>query len=102
MCGKRLKQALPLWLLHYDKHYATLPEAVYEQLLTISAATIDRLLKPIKVRYGKGLTGTKPGTLLKTQIPIKTNQWDTTKVGFMEADTVAHCGTTLAGDFVWS
>jgi hypothetical protein len=102
MCGKRLKQALPLWLTHYGKHFDELPQGVYEQLLTISAATIDRLLKPIKVRYGRGLSGTKPGSLLKTQIPIKTNQWDITKVGFMEADTVAHCGTTLAGDFVWS
>jgi hypothetical protein len=102
MCGKRLKRALPLWLAHYDKHFEALPEIVYEQLLTISPATIDRLLKPVKTHYGKGLSGTKPGTLLKTQIPIKTNQWDTSKVGFMEADTVAHCGTTLAGDFVWS
>lgn len=102
MCGKRLKQALPLWLAHYEKHFDKLPEPVYMQLLTMSAATIDRLLKPIKTRYGKGLSGTKPGSLLKTQIPIKTDQWDIKKVGFMEADTVAHCGTSLIGDFVWS
>lgn len=102
MCGKRLKEALPLWLAHYSKHYPELSEAIHKQLLMMSPATIDRLLKPIKIKYGKGLSGTKPGSLLKTQIPIKTNQWDTTKVGFMEADTVAHCGTTLAGDFIWS
>ena len=102
MCGKRLKQALPLWLAHYDKHFDKLPEPVYMQLLTMSAATIDRLLKPIKTRYEKGLSGTKPGSLLKTQIPINTDQWDIKKVGFMEADTVAHCGTSLIGDFVWS
>ena len=68
----------------------------------MSAATIDRLLKPIKARHGKGLSGTKPGSLLRKQIPINTNQWNTRQVGFMEADTVAHCGTSLMGDFVWS
>ncbi len=102
MCGKRLKQALPLWLPHYHKHHEPALDELSSQLLAMSAATIDRLLKPIKSRYGKGLSGTKPGSLLKKHIPISTNQWDTTKVGFMEADTVAHCGTSLMGDFIWS
>ncbi|BCA96881.1 hypothetical protein TUM19329_32420 [Legionella antarctica] len=102
MCGKRLNRALPLWLPHYEKHHETLPEDVSTQLLSMSAATIDRLLKPIKIRYGKGLSGTKPGSLLRKKIPISTNQWDSKQVDFMEADTVAHCGTSLMGDFVWS
>lgn len=102
MCGKRLKEALPLWLPHYNKHHESSLDELSAQLLTMSAATIDRMLKPIKSRYGKGLSGTKPGSLLKTHIPINTNQWDTRHVGFMEADTVAHCGTSLMGDFVWS
>ncbi|SNV03465.1 Integrase core domain [Legionella waltersii] len=101
MCGKRLKHALPLWLPHYHKHHEPVEE-ISAQLLAMSAATIDRLLKPIKSRYGKGLSGTKPGSLLRKHIPISTNQWDTSQVGFMEADTVAHCGTSLMGDFVWS
>ena len=42
---------------------------------------------------------TKPGFLLKSHIPIKTNQWDETRPGFIEADTVAHCGTSLSGEF---
>jgi len=90
MCGKRLHRALPLWLPHYQKHHEPLSENVSTKLLSMSAATIDRLLKPIKARYGKGLSGTKPGSLLKKQIPISTNQWDSKQVGFMEADTVAH------------
>ncbi len=65
MCGKRLKQALPLWLPHYYKHHEPPLEEVSSQLLAMSAATIDRLLKPVKSRYGKGLSGTKPGSLLK-------------------------------------
>ena len=40
--------------------------------------------------------------MLKTQIPIRTHHWDETLPGFVEADTVAHCGNSLAGDFVWS
>lgn len=102
MCGKRLQRALPLWLPHYQKHHASLLDDISTQLLSMSAATIDRLLKPIKVRYRKGLSGTKPGSLLRKHIPINTNQWDSKQVGFMEADTVAHCGTSLMGDFVWS
>lgn len=102
MCGKRLKQALPLWLPHYHKHHESTSDEISGQLLAMSAATIDRLLRPIKAHYRKGLSGTKPGSLLKKHIPISTNQWDTNKVGFMEADTVAHCGTSLMGDFIWS
>ncbi len=101
-CGKRLKEALPLWLPHYHKHHEASLDELSAQLLAMSAATIDRLLKPIKSRYGKGLSGTKPRSLLRKHIPINTNQWDTNQVGFMEADTVAHCGTSLMGDFIWS
>lgn len=100
MCGRRLKVAIQLWLPHYDEE---LPSEVKRQLLKISAATIDRLLKPYRVRYKRrGLTGTKPGYLLKNQIPIKTDHWDVSRPGFLEADTVAHCGNSIAGDYVWS
>jgi hypothetical protein len=102
LCGKRLKEALPLWLAFYEAHYAPLTEEAKQQLRQISPATIDRLLKADRVRCGKGLSGTKPGSLIKNQIPIKTNQWDEQRVGFVEADTVAHCGESLRGDFVWS
>lgn len=102
LCGKRLKAALPLWLPHYEAHYGAVAASVRSDLLHISAATLDRLLKPLRVQHPKGLGGTKPGSLLKTQIPIRTHHWDETLPGFMEADTVAHCGTSLTGDFVWS
>jgi len=73
-----------------------------EKLLTISASTIDRVLKTLRVAYGRrGLSVTKPGTLRNNQIPIRTDFWDVSQPGFMEADTVAHCGISLAGDFVW-
>lgn len=102
LCSKRLKAALPLWLPHYEAAQA-LPEEIRLLLKSISASTIDRLLKPVRAEVKrKGLSGTKPGTLLKKHIPIQTGVWNVTQPGFMEADTVAHCGDSLAGDFVWS
>jgi len=62
-----------------------------------------RVLKPVRAKYAqKGLTDTKSGTLLKNHIPICTGTWDSTEPGFMEADTLAHSGNSLAGDLVWS
>lgn len=73
------------------------------QLLKLSPATIDRLLKPLRTLHKRrGLPGTRPGYLLKTHIPIKTDHWDVTQPGFLEADTVAHGGDSTAGYFVWS
>lgn len=102
MCSRRLVAAMPLWLPHYEAHFGVLDPSLRLMLTGISPASIDRLLKPIRVQHPKGLSGTKPGTLLKNQIPIRTMHWDITLPGFMEADTVAHCGNSLAGDFVWS
>lgn len=103
VCSKRLKQLIPAWLPFYESHYEVLAQALREQVLSISAATMDRLLKPVRLEHShKGKSGTRPGTLLKHQIPIKTDNWDITQAGFVEADTVAHCGNSLSGDFVWS
>ena len=102
LCGKRLKMALPLWLPFYGEAHGVLDSEVYQGLLSMSAATIDRLLAPLRVNYKRSLSGTKPGSILKKHIPVKTNQWDEDKPGFLEADTVAHCGSSLSGSFVWS
>jgi len=103
ICSKKLVVALPQWLPFYEQSYERLSAEVREKLLLISAATIDRLLAPTRAKVQrKGLTGTKPGTLLKNQIPIRSGRWDVSQPGFMEADTVAHCGNSLAGDFIWS
>jgi hypothetical protein len=102
-CSKRLKVVLPLWLPGYIQEYGDLSLSVMEALTTISPATIDRLLQPVRVKYkGRGRVTTKPGTLLRKQIPIKTNQWDESRPGFLEADTVAHCGTSMAGMFAFT
>lgn len=103
ICSKKMVSAIPEWLPFYEKQFEVITENDKQLLLSISPATIDRILKKVRSRYKqKGMSGTKPGSLLKNQIPIKTDNWDVTKPGFMEADTVAHCGNSLQGDFVWS
>lgn len=103
LCSKRLKAALPLWLPFYEQERGPLAAPVRQKLLQMSAASIDRLLKKERARYrGKGLCGTRPGGLLKHQIPIRTDNDDVDRPGFLEADTVAHCGNSLIGDFIWS
>jgi len=103
MCSKRLKAALPVWLPFYEQEQGVLPAAVRQKLLCISPASIDRLLRKVRARYpGKGLSGTRAGRLLRQQIPVRTDNRDIDRPGFLEADTVAHCGTSMAGSFVWS
>jgi hypothetical protein len=103
MCSKKLVAAIPLWLPFYEETYERISAEITAKLLAISPATIDRLLLPTRLRSRKkGLGGTKPGRLLRNQIPIRTDHWDITQPGFLEADTVAHCGNSLAGDFIWS
>ena len=122
-CGKRLAAMLELWLPHYQAEHGRLPASVCEELRRISPAQpersgdrqpqaarrvseanqIDRLLAPRKARIKhRGRCGTKPGSLLKHHIPIRTDNWDITRPGWLEADSVAHCGTSLEGDFIWS
>jgi hypothetical protein len=99
-CGKRLKAMIALWLPHYP---TPLEDQIKQLLTTIAPATIDRLLAPLRTRYSRqGLATTKPGSLIKQHIPIKTNQWDERIPGFLEADTVAHCGSSMAGMFAYT
>ena len=103
MCSKKLVATIPLWLPFYERAYGLLEDDLRQQLFSISAATLDRLLAPVRAALpGHGRCGTKPGSLLRTQIPIRTSNWDISRPGFVEADTVAHCGTSLCGNFIWS
>lgn len=100
-CSKLLKPTIQLWLPFYGQESVSLSLSVVKALRKISPASIDRALKPVRFEYTKrGRSTTKPGTLLRKSIPIKTNQWDECRPGFLEADTVAHCGDTTAGIYV--
>jgi len=102
-CGRRLKAALGIWLPHYEKRHGALPAPLRAKVLAASAATIDRLLAPCRAALGsRGRCGTRPGTLLRSQIAVRTEHWDVSGPGYLEADTVAHCGESLSGEFCWS
>jgi hypothetical protein len=98
----RLKALLPLWL-PWARRRLRLRPAVECQLLAISPRQMDRRLAPHRRQLTKRLYGrTKPGTLLKHHIPLKTDRWDVAAPGFTEIDLVAHCGSLGDGEFVHS
>jgi hypothetical protein len=103
ICSKRLKPFLPEIVAVLEHHNElSLSVEVKTQLLRMSCSTIDRCLKPARFdgkRYG--LATTKPGTLLKKAIPIRTYaDWDDARPGFVEVDLVAHCGDSVEGQFL--
>lgn len=102
ICGKRLQPMLPELLIILERHNEFSCEAeTRAKLLQISAASIDRLLTPERRKYElRGRSGTKPGTLLKKQIPIRTfSEWDDLQPGFAEVDLVGHDGGSTTGDY---
>ena len=98
----RLKALLPMWLPWAKKRFA-LSATTERQLLSISARQIDRRLAEQKRQAKRRLYGrTKPGTLLKHHIPIKTDHWDVRGPGFAEIDLVSHSGDNASGEFLHS
>ena len=102
-CSQRLKPMLPQWLSKAQKHIPGLTEEVKAEVLSISARQIDRRLQKKKQALKHAFYGrTKPGTLLKHHIPVKTDCWDVTEPGFTEVDLVSHSGPCAAGEFLHS
>jgi hypothetical protein len=99
-CGRRLVAMLPEWIPAYEQHEKRMPGEVREKLLLASGRTLDRLLEPLRGQ-GTGRSLTRPGTLLRQQIPIRGSLWEEGKAGWLEVDTVALCGGSVAGEFVW-
>src|SRR3954470_24167237 len=94
-CGQRLVAMLPEWIPAYEQHKRKVPAEVREKLLAASGRTLDRLLQPLRVQ-GAGRCLTRPGTLLRQQIPIRGNVWEEGTAGWLEVDTVALCGGSVA------
>ena len=105
ICSKRLVPYLPELVRVLEQHGELhLDPPTKERLLALSAATADRLLQAErKLAKPHGLGTTKPGTLLKSAIPIRTfAEWDEAEPGFTEIDLVVHCGTTTRGEYLHS
>lgn len=105
MCGKRLVPGLPALVDALERHgELALDAPTRTLLLTLSPATADRLLAPTRrTALPRGHTTTKPGSLLKHQIPIRTfADWDDARPGFFEIDLVAHGGESSGGEYLHS
>lgn len=102
ICSKRLVPFLPQLVTAMEHHgHLRLPTDVRARLLSISAATVDRMLSPERERIRQGVSTTRRGNLLKHQIQVRTfADWDDVTPGFLEADLVAHCGGNTNGAFL--
>lgn len=102
ICSKRLKPFIPEMLVVLERQRELiLAEPIKTQLLTMSRATIDRCLKSARFEHRKGLSTTKPGTLLKKAIPVRIfTPWEEEHPGFVEVDLVAHCGETSEAPYL--
>lgn len=98
-CGKRLVAALPDWVKAYEQDHQRLEGDLRRSLLEASAATLDRLLQPLRAQHRRRGT-TRPGTLLRQEIPIRT-EWADEGAGYLEIDTVALCGGCLDDRHAW-
>lgn len=102
-CGQRLKPQIEVELERLRKFgEIMITNEVTAKLKKMSSATIDRKLRAHKRKIGqlKGFGTTKPGTLLKSLIPTRLTEWDTEKIGYLEVDTVAHCGGNVSGSYL--
>jgi hypothetical protein len=102
ICGKRLVAIMPELIVKLEQFgELQLSSTSREKLLRVSAASIDRLLAPERRKHElRGRSRTKPGTLLKHQIPIRTfSEWNEQRPGFMEMDLVGHDGGLALGDY---
>ena len=104
ICAKRLIPFLPTLVEALERHeHLHLTVECRSQLLSMSAATADRLLRSQRTSGRRGISTTRAGPLLKQQIPICTfEEWRETQPGFLEADLVAHCGTDIEGGYLYT
>ena len=103
ICGKRLKAALPHLVESMERHgHLNLDPEVRERLLAASAATLDRLLKPIRTTVS-GRRKRRRNRSAGRNIPVRTfADWNAPPPGFLEIDLVAHCGDNMGGSFIFS
>jgi hypothetical protein len=102
ICSRRLHPFLPEMVDVLERHgELKLTKQTRDLLLQMSRATMDRCLKSVRDRPRRGLSTTKPGTLLKHAIPVRTfADWDDARPGFAEIDLVAHCGDSTHGEYL--
>src|SRR3984957_12722686 len=104
ICGKRLRQVIPGLIDAMERHgHLNLDPAVRESLVSMSAATMDRLLTTVRTTAKQGRRRTMINTPLRKSIPVRTfGDWNDPSPGFFEMDMVVHCGKSTIGSYVHS
>lgn len=100
-CGKRLAPMMADWVPAYEEYHRSLSAPLKEQLHLMSSATLDRMLLPLRARHAGRAIPTRPGTMLRQEIPIRGGAWQESQAGWLEADTVSLSGGSAAGEVIW-
>jgi len=101
-CSRLMVPIMADYVRSYEKAYGNFPAKVRQGLLSISAATIDRLLRADRVNFPRRRRSPTGVSAVKREVPIRAGEWDVSEPGWLEGDTVAHSGGNMEGSFVWS
>ena len=102
-CGQRLKPLLDGEVGRLREFgELRISDEIASRLERMSSATIDRKLKHQRevLHLLRSRGGPRPGYLLRQKIPIRLTEWDTSQVGYVEADMVVHCGSSSLGEYI--
>jgi len=101
-CSKLMHPMMDVYVNSYEKRQGSFDPNIRQQLLRVSASSIDRLLKPKRILSPRRRRSPMGVAAVRKEVPIRAGEWKVTEPGWMEADTVAHCGGNMAGNFAWS
>lgn len=101
-CSKLMRPIMDCYVSSYERHHGSFDPSVRADLLIVSASSIDRLLSPARVDHPRRPRSPQGVAAVKKEVPIRAGVWEVNQPGWMEVDTVAHCGGNMAGNFVWS
>ena len=101
-CSKLMRPVMLCYVRSYEGMYGRFKADVREQVMSVSASSIDRLLHEVRVKSPRRRRSPMGVAAVKKEVPIRAGIWTETEPGWIEADTVAHCGGRMDGNFVWS
>ena len=101
-CGKRLAPVLEDYLRSYERREGRVEPGTRGRLLAMSDSSIDRLLRPIRLQVPRKRRSGRSPSAIRREVPVRAGPWEVSAPGWIEADTVAHCGGSMDGNFAWS
>ena len=101
-CSKLMKPVMDCYVQSHELAHGAFGAALKEKLLKMSESSIDRLLKPARMASGPRRNRPAGVAAVRREVPIRAGEWTVAEPGWIEADTVAHCGGSMAGNFVWT